>query len=83
MISKIRRSLRKKENKTAEDYAILDLIDSISMICECIIDDSKQHLSNEQALEEIWKILEVLNNGEEYYKNKVEQEGEHNENNNN
>lgn len=56
------RQLRKKENKTKEDEILLEFRDSITIISETLVDNSKMHISDKECIEEIREILTKIEN---------------------
>ena len=54
----IRRHIRKKKEKT-EDEMILDYYYRLATISEILVSNSKWHLTDEEAIQEIRRILDV------------------------
>ncbi len=55
----IRRHIRKKKEKTEEDEMILDYYYRLATISEILVSNSKWHLTDEEAIQEIRRILDV------------------------
>lgn len=50
--------LRHKENKTEVEETLLKYRESLSLICEILVSESKEHISKEKALEEIRNCIQ-------------------------
>lgn len=59
--NKYRRELRHKENKTNEEKAFLEMYNILADISNTLVEESKWHITREQALEEIRKTISRLN----------------------
>lgn len=54
-------NLRKKENKTNEEIAFLEMYKTLFNISEVLVDESKWHLTSKQAIEKIKENLDNIN----------------------
>ena len=54
-------SIRRKENKTDEDKLLLHYHDMLAIICECLVDESKCHISRDETVTEIIKVMNGIN----------------------
>jgi len=54
-------SIRVKENKTDEDKLLLHYHNMLAIICECLIDESKRHISIDDTVTEIRKVMGGIN----------------------
>lgn len=59
--SKYRRELRHKENKTNEEKAFLEMHRILAEISNILVEESKWHITREQALEKIRETMNDVN----------------------